>query len=95
MSESDPKLAPELFDLNSASEAAIEIAKIPQVDKLSGNQMQFLNNPYLKQLNNGGLFFNKLTCPCMSFKKNNKSNFTSNLPYIHFVINTTRISNLA
>ena len=55
--ESNPKLASELFDHNSASEAAIEIPKFRKmalVDKLSGNQMQFLNKPYRKQLINDG-----------------------------------------
>ena len=37
MKESNPKLAPELFDHNSASEAAIEILNMSLVNKLSGN----------------------------------------------------------
>ena len=58
MRKSNPKLAPELFDHNSASEAAIEIQKnILMVDKLSGNRMQFLNKPFLKQMINGSWFF--------------------------------------
>ena len=56
MKESNPKLTPELFDHNSASEAAIEILKnsLGRQTIWEPDMIQFLNKPNLKQLINGG-----------------------------------------